>query len=312
MEALDQVFLSAGLGCSPVLVDQSAEDSVTSDRGVEGDHGGRVVVGRVLAQALVRTVVIEMVLVLVQDGAGVPFVENQQPIGALVADTADEPFGITVRLWCLGRDLDHLDAVGGEDGIEGGGELGVPVTDEEAKRADPFAEVHQQVTGYLSGPGRSRMSGHTGQMHPAGAHFHDKQDIEPAQCDGVQGEEVGGQQPSGLSAQESSPAGACSPWCRPEAGSSQDAADRTCTQAVSEPGQFAVEAAMAPGRILVCQAQHQVAELVADRWAVRLVGIGPFSGDQAAVPGQQGGGGVTPRCNYCCQRCLLIDVGVWC
>jgi hypothetical protein len=77
MEALDQVFLSAGLGCSPVLVDQSAEDSVTSDRGVEGDHGGRVVVGRVLAQALVRTVVIEMVLVLVQDGAGVPFVENR-------------------------------------------------------------------------------------------------------------------------------------------------------------------------------------------------------------------------------------------
>jgi hypothetical protein len=35
---------------------------VTSDRDVEGDRGGRVVVGWVLAQALVRAVVIEMAL----------------------------------------------------------------------------------------------------------------------------------------------------------------------------------------------------------------------------------------------------------
>ena len=114
---------------------------MASDRGVEGDHGGGIVVGWVLVQTLVWAVVIEMVLVVVEDGAGVAFVVDQQPVGALGADTADEPFGITVRLWCLGRDLDHLDAVGGEDGIEGGGELGVPVTDQEAKRADPLAEV---------------------------------------------------------------------------------------------------------------------------------------------------------------------------
>ena len=45
--------------------------------GVEVDHGGRVVVGWVLAQALVRPVVIEMVLVLVQDDAGMLFVVDQ-------------------------------------------------------------------------------------------------------------------------------------------------------------------------------------------------------------------------------------------
>ena len=38
---------------------------------------GRVVVGWVLAQALVWAVVIEMVLVVVQDDAGVPFVVDQ-------------------------------------------------------------------------------------------------------------------------------------------------------------------------------------------------------------------------------------------
>ena len=35
--SLTRYFLG-GLGCSPVLVDYSAEDLLTPDRGVEGDH----------------------------------------------------------------------------------------------------------------------------------------------------------------------------------------------------------------------------------------------------------------------------------
>jgi hypothetical protein len=35
---------------------------VVSDRGVEGDHGGWIVVGWVLAEALVRPMVVEMLL----------------------------------------------------------------------------------------------------------------------------------------------------------------------------------------------------------------------------------------------------------
>jgi hypothetical protein len=219
---------------------------VASDRGVEIDHGGGVVAGRVLVEPLMRAVVIEVMLVLVQDGAGVSFVVDQQTVGALLTNRADEPFGITVRLGCPGRDLDHLDAVGGEDSIKGGGELAVPVTDQEAKRADPLAEVHQQSTGGLGGPGCGRMRSHPEQMYLAGAHFYDKKDLEPAQRDGVQGEEVGGQQPHGLSTQERSPAGVCSPWCRAEAGSGQDSADRTGAQAVTQPGEFALKAAVTP------------------------------------------------------------------
>ena len=70
-------FFYSCLGCSPVLVNQSAEDLVTSDRGVEVDDGGRVVVGWVLAEALMRAVFIEMALILMQDDAGVPFVVDQ-------------------------------------------------------------------------------------------------------------------------------------------------------------------------------------------------------------------------------------------
>jgi hypothetical protein len=41
------------------------------------------------------------------------------------------PLGVAVRSRRPRRDLDYIEAFGGEDGIEGGGELGVPVADQE-------------------------------------------------------------------------------------------------------------------------------------------------------------------------------------
>ncbi len=99
---------------------------MATDRGVERNHGGRVVDWRVLVQALMRAMVIEVTHVLVENGAGVSFVVKQQPVGALLADTADESFGIAVRPRGPGRDLDDVDAFGGEQGVEGGGELWCP------------------------------------------------------------------------------------------------------------------------------------------------------------------------------------------
>jgi hypothetical protein len=47
-----------------------------------------IVVGWVLVETRVRPVVVEMVLVLVEDGAGVSLVVDQHPVGALLADAA--------------------------------------------------------------------------------------------------------------------------------------------------------------------------------------------------------------------------------
>jgi hypothetical protein len=215
------------------------------DRGVERDHGFRIVVQWVLVEALVRAMIVEMVHVLVEDGAGVSFVVDQQPIGALFANAADEPLGIAVRLRRPGKDLDHIEAFRGEDRIEGDGELSAPVADEEAERGDPLTQVHEQVAGGLGRPGCGRMGGHSEQVHPAGAELHDEQDIEAAQCDGLNSEEIGGQQPCGLSTEEGSPSGVCSAWCRVEAGGSQDPADRARAQAMSQPEQFALDTAVA-------------------------------------------------------------------
>lgn len=48
-----------------------------ADRGIEQDHGGGVLAGWVLVEALVRPVVVEMALVVAKDGTGVSFVIDQ-------------------------------------------------------------------------------------------------------------------------------------------------------------------------------------------------------------------------------------------
>jgi hypothetical protein len=284
-ESVTRCF-SAGLGGSPVLVDHSTEDAMTPDRGVEQGHRGGVVQWWALVEVLVRTVVVEVLGELVEDGAGVSLVVDQQSVGAFVADAANEPFGVAVRSGCPGRDLDHIDAFGGEDGIEGGGELGVPVADQEAEGGDPLAEVHQEVAGGLGGPGCARVGGHAEEVESSGADFHDEQDIESAQGDGVEGEEVGGQQSGGLGVQEGPPVGVWTAWCGAEVGGGEDSADGACAQVMSEPGEFGLDASVSPGWILLRQTQHEVTDLIADRWAAGAVRVGPFFRDQAAVPGQ--------------------------
>ena len=157
--------------------------------GVAGDHGGWIVGRRVLVEPLVWPVVVEVAHVLVEDGLGVSFVVDQHPVGAFGADAADEPVRIAVRPRRPRRDLDHGNAFGAEDGIEGSGECGVPVADQEAQGADLVTEVHQQVAGSLGGPRRGRVRGHAEQVDPPGMDFHHEQNVEAAQRDGVEGEE---------------------------------------------------------------------------------------------------------------------------
>ena len=57
--------------------------------------------------------------------------EDENSISALSADGADEPLGERVRSWRSNEGLDDFDALGAEHLVETGGELGVPVADDE-------------------------------------------------------------------------------------------------------------------------------------------------------------------------------------
>jgi hypothetical protein len=59
---------------------------------------------------------VEVGFVLTQHGSGVVFVVDQDPVGALGSDAADEAFRERVRPRRPGRSRDDIDALGSEDG----------------------------------------------------------------------------------------------------------------------------------------------------------------------------------------------------
>jgi hypothetical protein len=63
--------------------------------------------------------IVEVSDALVEDVRGVAFVVDEDLVGALGPDAADEPFDVRVGLWCLRWNFDRRDAFGGEHGIDG-------------------------------------------------------------------------------------------------------------------------------------------------------------------------------------------------
>jgi hypothetical protein len=61
-----------------------------------------------------------VVLVLAEDGGGVPLVDDEDSVEELAADGADEAFGDRVGPRCPHWCLDDADVGGGEDGVERG------------------------------------------------------------------------------------------------------------------------------------------------------------------------------------------------
>jgi hypothetical protein len=119
-----------GSGGSCVLVDHATEDSCTPYRRVDRDDHVRLVIGRVLVEALVWTVVVEMALEGAEHHTSVSLVVDQHPVGALGSDAANEPFRVTVRARRPGWRLDDLDVLSGEYRVERSGELGVSIPDQ--------------------------------------------------------------------------------------------------------------------------------------------------------------------------------------
>ena len=118
------------------------------------------------------------------------------------ADGADEAFGDRVGPRCPHRCLDDPDVDGGEDGVERGGELGVAVADEEPEAAAGVVEVHEQVAGLLGEPGAGGVGGDAEDVHAAGGVLDDEERVEPVQGDGVEVEQVAGEDRVSLGAQE--------------------------------------------------------------------------------------------------------------
>ena len=134
-------------------------------------------------------------------------VDDQDAVEEFAADGADEAFGDGVGPRRPHGRLDDRDVDGGEDGVEGGGELGVAIADEEPEPLAGVVEVHGQVAGLLGQPRAGRVRGDPEDVHPAGGVLDDEERVEPVQGDGVEVKQVAGQDPVRLGPQEFGPRG---------------------------------------------------------------------------------------------------------
>jgi hypothetical protein len=121
-----------------------------------------------------------------------------------------------------------------------------------------LAQHQQQVAGLLGDPGAVGVGGDPSQVDAPGGSSMREQHVQPSQPYGVDGEEVAGEEPGGLLAQERPPRGRCPPRGRVEAMTTQRGADRSRRGLYAEVEQLALDLLVAPAGILGRQADDQL------------------------------------------------------
>ncbi|MGO8870298.1 MAG: hypothetical protein ACLQPH_02655 [Acidimicrobiales bacterium] len=216
--------------------------------------------------------------------------DDQHPIEAFAPDSADEALGEGVGTRSTDGYADDPDALGAEDLIEGSRELGIPVTDQELDRSSTFCEFVGQVPGLLNDPGSGRVFRDARDVNLQGVELDEEQDVELSEKDSVGGEEVARQHGRGLGLQELLPARPSSAggWIKVVA--LEDIPDARSSQVDAHDGEFAVDPAVSPSRVLPGQADDQAHCAGRGRRSARHLRVGPLPLDQLPVPAQQGVG----------------------
>jgi hypothetical protein len=182
----------------------------------------------------------------------------------------------------------HLGALGAEHVVETPGELRVTVTQQQLYRPRSLSQHRQQVAGLLGDPGAVGVGGHPAKVDPPGVELDEDQHIQPPQPDGVDREEVAGEDARRLLAQGRPPGRGRRSRRRVQPMAAQRGADRGCRDPYAEPEQLAVDALAARAWVLLGQADDQLLQLLVE-WGSpgSAVRVGPGAGDQLPVPAQQ-------------------------
>jgi hypothetical protein len=212
---------------------------------------------------------------------------DQYPAGALGPDGPHPAFGIAIRARRPRRRLRHPHTDVREDPVEGSGELGVTVPEEEPERTDPVTKIHQQIPRLPRRPVTVRVLGHPQNVHPPGRHLNYEQHIQPREEDGVHGKEITRRRDVRLGPQELAPGRIHTARRGPVPPGTHDPADRRVADLASEARPFAVHPPVPPprGSPWPVSTRSRTSWLTAG--AAPPTRVGPFPGQQATVSGQQ-------------------------
>src|SRR5437016_5822201 len=115
--------------------------------------------GRSQLERSVGALVVVRVDVLAEDSLELSPTDDEHPVEALLAQSADEALGVRVGVRCLDRRANDLDLLGPEDLVERCAELRIAVVDKDAHRPLPTAAVDHEVARLLSHPRPARVLG---------------------------------------------------------------------------------------------------------------------------------------------------------
>jgi hypothetical protein len=142
------------------------------------------------------------VLVFVEGVQEVPLVEDQGAVEELAAACSYPAFHDRVHSGYPDAAAHHTDPSVGEDGVEQGRVLAVPVADDVPRRRSGVVQVHGQVADGLGDPGGGRMRGGAEDVDAARGVFDDRQDVHANSGQRHRLEEVRCEQRVGLRAEE--------------------------------------------------------------------------------------------------------------
>jgi hypothetical protein len=168
--------------------------------------------------------------------------------------------------------LHDLESGVGEQCVEGGGELGVAVADEELGLAACVFEVHYEVASELHDPLSGGVCGGAQDSDAPGGVLDDGEDVQVCPGQGAGLEEVAGEQGAGLAAQEVGPGGALAFRSRWDAVLLEDLPDGGRGDLDTQGGEFAVDASVPPGTVLPGEAQDQGADRADGGWSSAPLG----------------------------------------
>jgi len=164
-----------GSGGSVVLVDDPPEDvTATNLAGVQGVVAGRW--GSEL-QAPVRTGLVVIVHVLGEHGLQMAPGVHKKLFEALFTYGPHPTLCECVRLWRPNRCANGLDTDRGKHLVEAGGELRIPVSDDEPDPTAILFEVSGEVAGHRGHPCHRRVGRHPEKVHDATVHFDHEKDV---------------------------------------------------------------------------------------------------------------------------------------
>jgi hypothetical protein len=130
---------------------------------------------------------------------------DERPVQALGSDRPDPPLRERVRPRRPVWGADNLDAFGPEHLVEGPRVLGITIVDQGGGLFE--RAVDHEVAGLLGHPRRVRVLGHPGDVDLPGGKLDEEQDVQGLQPDGLDGEEVGGENAVSLGPKELRPGG---------------------------------------------------------------------------------------------------------